>query len=88
MSDILCIYYSRTGHTRRAVKEIAEAMGLTYLCESWFRANQAFDRFRRQGDRREVTHPDHRRLRPQRLAGIYALRYGRHEDIHPAPAAL
>ena len=34
------------------VKEIAEAMGLTYLCESWFRANQAFDRFRRQGDRR------------------------------------
>ena len=23
MSDILCIYYSRTGHTRRAVKEIA-----------------------------------------------------------------
>ena len=31
------------------VKEIAEAMGLTYLCESWFRANQAFDRFRRQG---------------------------------------
>ena len=28
------------------VKEIAEAMGLTYLCESWFRANQAFDRFR------------------------------------------
>ena len=32
------------------VKEIAEAMGLTYLCESWFRANQAFDRFRRQGE--------------------------------------
>ena len=27
MSDILCIYYSRTGHTRRAVKEIAEALG-------------------------------------------------------------
>ena len=40
------------------VKEIAEAMGLTYLCESWFRANQAFDRFRRQGESREVTHPD------------------------------
>ena len=51
MSDILCIYYSRTGHTRRAVKEIAEALGA------------------------EIT-------------GIYALRYGRHEDIHPAPAAL
>ena len=27
MSDILCIYYSRTGHTRRAIKEIAEALG-------------------------------------------------------------
>lgn len=40
------------------VKEIAEAMGLTYLCESWFRANQAFDRFRRQGENCEVTHPD------------------------------
>lgn len=40
------------------VKEIAEAMGLTYLCESWHRANQAFDRFRRQGAEREVTHPD------------------------------
>ena len=26
MSDILCIYYSRTGNTRRAVKEIAEAL--------------------------------------------------------------
>ena len=26
MSDILCIYYSRAGHTRRAVKEIAEAL--------------------------------------------------------------
>ena len=24
MSDILCIYYSRTGHTRRAIKAIAE----------------------------------------------------------------
>ena len=24
MSDILCIYYSRTGNTRRAMKEIAE----------------------------------------------------------------
>ena len=42
------------------VKEIAEAMGLTYLCESWFRANQAFDRFRRQGDRREVTQINYR----------------------------
>ena len=29
MSDILCIYYSRTGHTRRAVKEIAEEVSLT-----------------------------------------------------------
>ena len=26
MSHILCIYYSRTGHTRRAIKEIAEAL--------------------------------------------------------------
>ena len=26
MSDILCIYYSRTGHTRRAIKEIAAAL--------------------------------------------------------------
>ena len=44
------------------VKEIAEAMGLTYLCESWFRANQAFDRFRRQGERREVTRSEERRV--------------------------
>lgn len=27
MSDILCIYYSRTGYTRRAMKEIAELLG-------------------------------------------------------------
>ena len=27
MSDILCIYYSRTGHTRRAMEEIADALG-------------------------------------------------------------
>ena len=26
MSNILCIYYSRTGNTRRAMKEIAEAL--------------------------------------------------------------
>lgn len=40
------------------VKEIAESLGLTYLCESWHRANQAFDRFRRQGEERELKHPD------------------------------
>lgn len=27
MSDILCIYYSRTGNTQKAVREIAEALG-------------------------------------------------------------
>ena len=27
MSDILCIYYSRTGNTRRAVKAIAADLG-------------------------------------------------------------
>lgn len=27
MSDILCIYYSRTGHTRKAMGEIAEQLG-------------------------------------------------------------
>ena len=26
MSDILCIYYSRTGHTRRAMEEVADAL--------------------------------------------------------------
>lgn len=40
------------------VREIAEGMGLSYLCESWYRANVAFDRFRRQGETREITHPD------------------------------
>ncbi len=63
MSDILCIYYSRTGHTRRAVKEIAEALGAEITAIT--------DDCDRSGWR-----------------GIYALRYGRHEDIHPAPAAL
>ena len=27
MSDVLCIYYSRTGNTRKAMEEIAEALG-------------------------------------------------------------
>ena len=27
MSDILCIYYSRTGHTKKAMEEIAQALG-------------------------------------------------------------
>ena len=27
MSDILCIYYSRTGHTKQAMEEIARALG-------------------------------------------------------------
>lgn len=26
MSDVLCIYYSRTGHTKKAMEEIAEAL--------------------------------------------------------------
>lgn len=26
MSDILCVYYSRTGHTRQAMEEIAQAL--------------------------------------------------------------
>lgn len=26
MNDVLCVYYSRTGHTRRAMKEIAQAL--------------------------------------------------------------
>lgn len=31
MSDVLCIYYSRTGNTKRAMKEIAEALGAETL---------------------------------------------------------
>lgn len=27
MSDVLCMYYSRTGHTKKAMEEIAEALG-------------------------------------------------------------
>ena len=27
MSDVLCIYFSRTGNTRKAMEEIAEALG-------------------------------------------------------------
>ncbi len=27
MSDVLCMYYSRTGHTKKAMVEIAEALG-------------------------------------------------------------
>ena len=27
MSDILCMYYSRTGNTKKAMEEIAEALG-------------------------------------------------------------
>ena len=27
MSDVLCMYYSRTGHTRQAMEEIAQALG-------------------------------------------------------------
>ena len=26
MSDVLCIYYSRTGHTKKAMEEIAQAL--------------------------------------------------------------
>ena len=27
MSDVLCIYYSRTGKTRQAMEEVAQALG-------------------------------------------------------------
>ena len=27
MSDVLCIYYSRTGKTKQAMEEIGEALG-------------------------------------------------------------
>ena len=32
MSDILCIYYSRTGNTKKAMEEIAQALGLSESC--------------------------------------------------------
>ena len=31
MSDVLCIYYSFSGNTRRAMKEIADAVGLSLI---------------------------------------------------------
>lgn len=34
MSDVLCIYYSRTGHTRRAMREIADALGAEIVAVS------------------------------------------------------
>lgn len=72
------------------VRQIAEAMGLTYLCESWYRANQAFDRFRRQGDGREVTHPDGLRLPAclyvQPVAGY--LNFTQQGFVRDAPSCL
>lgn len=44
------------------VREIAEAMGLSYLCESWYRANVAFDAFRRKTDTGEMEHPEGKTL--------------------------
>ena len=29
MSDVLCMYYSRSGHTKKAAEEIAQALNLT-----------------------------------------------------------
>ena len=31
MSDVLCIYYSRTGHTKKAMEEVAAALGAELL---------------------------------------------------------
>lgn len=42
----------------RRIKEIAEGMGLSYMCESWYRANQALDRYRRGGHGGHLEHPD------------------------------
>lgn len=39
------------------IGEIAASLGLSYLCESWCRANEAFDSFRRTGEDKAVRHP-------------------------------
>lgn len=40
------------------VREIVGAMGLSYACETWARANVVFDRFRRVGTERRVEDPE------------------------------
>lgn len=40
------------------VGEIARKMGLSYMCESWARANVAIDKFRRTGNDRRVVAND------------------------------
>ena len=49
MSDILCIYYSRTGSTRRAVKEIAEALDAEIVAISDERDRSGWKGYLRSG---------------------------------------
>ena len=49
MSDILCIYYSRTGSTRRAVKEIAEALDVEIVAISDERDRSGWKGYLRSG---------------------------------------
>ena len=49
MSDVLCIYYSRSGHTRRAVKEIAEALDAEIVAISDERDRSGWKGYLRSG---------------------------------------
>ncbi len=62
MSDVLCLYYSRTGHTRRAMTQIAQELGAEIVAVTDEVDREGFDGYVRSGldAMRRTTHP----LRP------------------------
>ena len=75
MSDILCVYYSRTGRTEKAMKEIAQALDAELVkieeLEASPRTMLPFGRG--AGENRGRTGP-------QQAAGLLAFRPGGHEQ--------
>lgn len=66
------------------VGQIASDMGLSYLCETWSRANVILDKFRRTGEGRTVCAPDGMTLPVclfiQPVSGRLNLRQGQMRD--------
>ena len=43
MSDVLCIYYSRTGHTKKAMEEVAAALGAELFITGEMKHNERIE---------------------------------------------
>jgi hypothetical protein len=67
------------------IEQIVKDMGLSYMCETWTRANLEFDKFRRKGEDKKMQHPEGKTLPAclfvQPVSGRLNYRNGQMKDM-------